>query len=85
MLALAPDDRAKQFLLAGEMRVNRRLGDTGVTRDCVHADRAETAFQKHPFCRSKDALRLAGGRGFVTLAAFNRAGHSSTNAALDNY
>ena len=58
-LAFAADDRAEQFLLAGEMGIDRRLRHAGLARDRVHADRAEAAREKGPLGRGENAFGLA--------------------------
>ena len=58
-LADAPDHRAKEFFLAGEMGIDRRLGDAGLARNGVHADRAEPVGEKGSRRRGKDAFSLS--------------------------
>ena len=63
------DDCAKQFFLVREMGIDRRLRDTGLARDQVHADRAEAVGEKGAFGAAEDRFSLS--RSFCFL------GHST--------
>jgi len=58
-LADAPDHRAKELFLSGEMRVDRRLGDAGLARNGVHADRAEPVREEGSRRCGEDAFSLS--------------------------
>ena len=63
-LAFAPDHRAEELFLAGEVSVDGRLRYAGLARDRVHADRPEAGGEKGPLRCGENALRLAARRRF---------------------
>ena len=71
-LAHAPHHCAEELFLAGEMRIDGRLGDAGLARDRVHADRAKSAGEKGSRRRGEDAFDLAAGPNLGAFDLFHR-------------